>query len=253
MSRKYTGFDREATGRRAGTERLIESIEFLSGGGLWNNGSFTVRNMRGKQTPSIHSTGRAFDLSWRKMPTGRGKNGYSDYNQAVIWMNFLTTYANDLEIEIVLDYFPRPFGRGWRCDRQTWTNYTTRAFSGTPGGDWIHVEVSPRVADNPKFFDDTINRLFKNLKQSDIKQAPVVKAPAAPPVASKPLVPKYPGKPLRRGERSDSVRAVQSFLDLLVDGFFGAQTEAAVRKWQAGRKLLPDGVVGPVTWKAMFG
>jgi peptidoglycan hydrolase-like protein with peptidoglycan-binding domain len=39
----------------------------------------------------------------------------------------------------------------------------------------------------------------------------------------------------------------------LVDGQFGNVTAAAVRTWQNANGLKGDGVVGPVTWKKMFG
>jgi N-acetylmuramoyl-L-alanine amidase len=38
-----------------------------------------------------------------------------------------------------------------------------------------------------------------------------------------------------------------------VDGDFGAGTEAQVKVWQKANGLTADGVIGPVTWKKMFG
>lgn len=58
---------------------------------------------------------------------------------------------------------------------------------------------------------------------------------------------------LRRGARGDDVRELQRLLDLGVDGIFGANTDAAVRLFQAGSKLTIDGIVGPQTWAALRG
>lgn len=73
----------------------------------------------------------------------------------------------------------------------------------------------------------------------------------------------YPGYPLRRGTSGPSVVAVQVSLNRIsqnypaipkissVDGIFGAQTEAAVRKFQEVFSLTSDGIVGPATWYAI--
>ena len=73
----------------------------------------------------------------------------------------------------------------------------------------------------------------------------------------------YPGTPLRRGTTGPSVVVVQVELNRisqnypaipkipLVDGIFGAQTEAAVRKFQEIVNLAVDGVVGRETWYAL--
>lgn len=57
---------------------------------------------------------------------------------------------------------------------------------------------------------------------------------------------------LKRGMIGDDVKTLQQFLGVAVDGAFGAQTEAAVEKWQRKNGLLADGIVGPITWTAMF-
>ena len=73
----------------------------------------------------------------------------------------------------------------------------------------------------------------------------------------------YPGTPLRRGTSGPSVVTVQTELNRIsqsypaipkipvVDGIFGAQTEASVRKFQEIFNLTVDGVVGRSTWYAL--
>lgn len=65
---------------------------------------------------------------------------------------------------------------------------------------------------------------------------------------------------LRRGSRGEQVKLLQEALnetpagagmDLKADGIFGAETEKAVRQFQADHGLTVDGVVGKKTWKAL--
>lgn len=73
--------------------------------------------------------------------------------------------------------------------------------------------------------------------------------PAPAPV----LVFAYPGTPVRLGSTGDAVKLVQAVVKTTVDGNFGVVTERKVKEWQSQNGLLADGVVGPVTWKRMFG
>lgn len=62
---------------------------------------------------------------------------------------------------------------------------------------------------------------------------------------------------LRRGSKGDAVKFLQERLSLMgyslvIDGEFGAKTEAAVKQFQTDCGLTVDGIVGPKTWTAMF-
>jgi peptidoglycan hydrolase-like protein with peptidoglycan-binding domain len=67
---------------------------------------------------------------------------------------------------------------------------------------------------------------------------------------------------VRRGSRGEAVRGVQEefqFRNLSgdpskgpqIDGSFGPQTEAAVRGFQDALGIAVDGVVGPISWRAL--
>lgn len=74
----------------------------------------------------------------------------------------------------------------------------------------------------------------------------------------------YPGTPLRIGSSGPNVVIIQTSLNRIaqnypaipkipvVDGIFGARTEAAVRKFQEVFNLTPDGIVGNATWYAII-
>lgn len=72
-------------------------------------------------------------------------------------------------------------------------------------------------------------------------------------------IPSYPGFPLRLGSAQNEVRYMQVRLNRIsdnypaipkieADGFFGAQTEDAVKEFQRIFNLTQDGIVGNATW-----
>jgi peptidoglycan hydrolase-like protein with peptidoglycan-binding domain len=67
-----------------------------------------------------------------------------------------------------------------------------------------------------------------------------------------------PGQPtISTGSTGDGVRRAQRGLrrtpnlGIVVDGIFGAATDSAVKQFQGGAGLTVDGIVGPLTWKAL--
>ena len=65
---------------------------------------------------------------------------------------------------------------------------------------------------------------------------------------------------VKRGSQGDAVRAVQEEFRfragepsqaLQVDGIFGPKTDAAVHGFQQALGITVDGIVGPVTWRAL--
>jgi hypothetical protein len=258
MSRPYTGWDKNATGKRAGMEKLVQLLCFASGNTLWNNGTWNVRNMNnpGKARPSVHGTGRAADLSWRRQ-ADRNRGG--TYQDAVRMADFIVQWADLLRIEEIHDYYPAPFGRGWRCDRAAWRVYDKQTIGSAPGGDWLHIEISNEFADDPGYYD----RVFKDIFAGTAKASAPAPGPAkvtstklSSVEASKPagpLVFTYPGKPIKiRSRDTAAVKLIQAALKVTIDGKFGPQTETAVKQFQSSKGLQPTGEVGPDTWNALF-
>jgi hypothetical protein len=125
-------------------------------------GSFSNRMMNNpkavKGDPkwlSVHATGRACDL------------GYKDRKDAVQAWDWFMKYTKELEIEEVHDYAfdsnvkdkVLGWGRGYRCSRGEGTDpksikiYDSKENAGSQGGRWLHLEISPAMADDPERFE----------------------------------------------------------------------------------------------------
>ncbi len=77
--------------------------------------------------------------------------------------------------------------------------------------------------------------------------------PSSIPSEAPPAPDGTPGRvTLRRGTRGDLVSEVQNHVGVMpADGVYGPATEAAVRVYQRARGMVPDGIVGPATWRSM--
>lgn len=131
-TRRYTGYDGDAAGEHPAVAALRLSL-MSRYPNLRNLGTYVVRPMRGKTSPSVHSTGRAWDCGW----TG-------DYKTVALpAIRHLIQHADALDLDLVLDYYCAPHGRGWRCDRAAWQRYERPTMAGAPNGQWFHVELAP--------------------------------------------------------------------------------------------------------------
>jgi surface antigen len=76
--------------------------------------------------------------------------------------------------------------------------------------------------------------------------------------SSKPTAPAFPGRLLKVGSKGPDVKLAQGRLvhlkvaRLAIDGEFGTQTAAAVRRFQQDKKLEVDAIIGRATWTAMW-
>lgn len=161
MPRKYTGNSDglSKTGAKPGTEKLVELCR--KRWGFTNLGIFANRRMNNSQAAkdpknpkwlSVHATGRACDI------------GYSDRKVAVQAWDWFIANTAALGIEEIHDYAFDPdgagkkkaWGRGYRCSRGEGNKgvkiFTETDNAGTPGGKWLHIELSPEMAaDAAKF------------------------------------------------------------------------------------------------------
>lgn len=148
------------------------------------------------------------------------------------------------------------------------------------GARWIHgprVEPKPHGAHEARYADyshgaravrrrcwlDGRERALDLVLADGLCGGPVARSryPAEPAAGaatetSSAWTPATAGQPLRRGQSGPLVAELQRRLSasgygIGDDGLFGPQTEAAVRKLQAEKKLLVDGVVGPLTRAAL--
>jgi hypothetical protein len=171
--RPYTGNkDGVSKGKREGLEHLVACIGYLSGNKLWNNGTRVVRPMRGKTAISVHATGRAADISYRKMPNGKG----SSRAYAVEWIDLLVKHADELGLELLTDYsYTKGLGGGrtWKCDRDGWLDNKRGVISGggSPSSDWFHIELAPCVSDSVPVVQEAINRIVRELQAKPLPNA----------------------------------------------------------------------------------
>lgn len=63
--------------------------------------------------------------------------------------------------------------------------------------------------------------------------------------------PAYPGL-IKQGSTGVNVMTVQAKVGAVADGIFGSGTKAKVMAFQKAHKLVADGIVGKVTWNALF-
>jgi LysM repeat protein len=118
-------------------------------------------------------------------------------------------------------------------------------------------EVSDLNNGKPLFPGESI--LIPSSTPQPAAPAPIPVAPKPPtPAPPAPAFPKFPGRSIRIGDKGDDVRAIQTrlaqrgFYSLRIDGSFGPMTDISVKNFQRRHARPMDGVVGPVTWSALF-
>ena len=140
------------TGPLAGMDYWITRAVKHSEISLWNNGSWVVRDIKGKPgTISNHAKGVAVDLSYRMVANTSGKSIYMGRQRSLPYIIKLLENADTLGIELVIDY---ALNRSWKCDRGTWKG---GAFS---AGDWYHIEINPVMANSRELAKQAWDKVF---------------------------------------------------------------------------------------------
>ena len=155
-----------------GMTEWVKCATKYSGGALWNNGTYVKRDIRGKPGQvSNHAKGIAADLSYRYMPASN-KGVTNGRVKSVDFINECLANFDALGIMLVIDYWPEPYGRSWRCDRaglgiikahsgEAWRKAISKTFTGAPGGDWWHVEITPDMANSPAKVKQAFATIFE--------------------------------------------------------------------------------------------
>lgn len=111
-----------------------------------------------------------------------------------------------------------------------------QAYNG-PNDHAHHTHVS--VTEKESEFDDARSWNLSGMAEAIIAHAPEANNYITPPAT------------LRVGSRGELVKKMQTGIKTTADGFFGPNTEKALKAFQTAHKLTADGICGPGTWKVI--
>ena len=221
---------------------------------------------------SEHYDGRAVD--W--MNSVRTKTGAARGKAVVSWL--LATdkagnkYANARRLGVMYVIWNNKIwgaynaGDGWRpyagCAARP-----ARSSDSACHRDHIHISLSWEGAmGRTSYWDKTVSRTdYGPCRPRDLNWAAPyskvntvrcrsyarVTAPAGASATRKTLA-TYSGMELRQGASGAGVKALQRSIKATPDGDFGAQTKAALKRWQTAHGISASGVVNATTWRALL-
>jgi N-acetylmuramoyl-L-alanine amidase len=166
---------------------------------------------------------------------------------------------------VLLGYFPGPVSGVYQEATETAVRRFQEAAGITPDGivgpaTWNSLLPVPASEGNPPGQAGTGTPPVAETTTAPATPTNPTPSPAQPtsPAPANPSSQPQPARPiLRPGMEGDAVRQLQETLRSLgfysgpIDGIFGSQTEAAVRRVQAENSLEVDGIVGPSTWNVL--
>ena len=137
--------------------------------------------------------------------------------------------------------------------------YFNGALAPVPRSGYFGAETVEAVERFQRFYGINPNGIVDNITWNAITKAYTDTVAALPDGYSGSNAKLYPGYFLTKGQRGDNVRDLQSYLSFLgqiipelpslpITGYYGDQTENAVKTFQRLFGLTISGAVGPVTW-----
>lgn len=187
-------------------------------------GCYNRRPIIGGTSWSSHAFGAAIDWGYGERHNGPGRPAML----AVVLPWLIENHAA-LGVQQIHDYGGNRYWQNWRG----WINRPP----GRGPSDALHIETH-------------------ELMWSDDETIPNRGVPML--VLEREPAPNWPGKSLRIDSKGVSVERVQRRLNELgypcgrPDGWFGPRTDRAVRNFQRDHAPPVDGIVGRITWSALF-
>jgi peptidoglycan hydrolase-like protein with peptidoglycan-binding domain len=185
-----------------------------------NLGIYNCRTVRGGRTTSLHGEGRAVDFG---VPVGAA--------WAQKLADEIRKHSKELGVQCVI--YNRKIWSG------SYPNAGWRKYSGVnPHRDHLHVELSWASARRGR---KAAAELWKKVLGGAIAAGGSGGGSSWTEVKGKnPLT--------KQGHKGEPVKRIQKAVGVKVDGYFGADTTAAVRQFQLQEKIGVDGIVGKATW-----
>ena len=165
MTRKYTGNSdgvSKTNAARPGTTKLVQLCS--ARWGFSNLGTFANRRMNNaaaKANPndpkflSVHATGRACDLGYKNRAAAEQAWAWFLEHSAALGIEEIHDYAYKNPMQDKKD--KTAWGAGYRCSRGEGLAgvkiFDSKNNAGTPGGQWLHIEISPEMADDAAKFE----------------------------------------------------------------------------------------------------
>jgi hypothetical protein len=128
---------------------------------------------------------------------------------------------------------------------------------GSTGKNVVYLQSSLGLKQDGQFGPVTEARVKAFQKNEGLKPDGIVgritwgRLPSSPVEPIRPAGKPKLDQPLRRGSTGANVVYLQGALKIRQDGQFGPVTEKHVKDFQRAQRLLPDGIVGPVTWNRL--